>query len=85
MKRDVFVIGQALRELVPFSLAFTGRDYNLTLIETADVVQRATALAQQHQAWFLLVLSGDEDPAALELIEALAPARSLAIEDGEDR
>jgi hypothetical protein len=84
MKRQVFVIGRELRELVPFSVAFSGPDYDVTLIETQDVMGRAMALAMQHRAWFLLVLSGDEDPAALERIEALAPATSLVIEDGDD-
>jgi len=80
----VFVIGHDLKELVPFSSAFMGTEYDVTLVEAQDVVRRATTLAKQHEAWFLLILSGDEDPGALDRLEQLAPTMSLVIEDGED-
>ena len=80
----MFVIGRDLKELVPFSCAFMGTDYDVTLVEATDVIRRATTLAKQHEAWFLLILAGDEDPHAVERLELLAPTTSLVIEDGDD-
>lgn len=86
MKQEVFVIGRSLQDLVPFSLTFIGPDYAVTLVEAQDVVRRAAALARQNEAWFLLILSGeDEDEAQTShLLEDLAPSTSMVIEDGED-
>jgi len=84
MKQEVFVIGPDLRELVPFSLTFVGSDYSVTLVEAQDVVRRATELSAHHEAWFLLLLSGDEDASAAERLERLAPTTSMIIEDGAD-
>jgi len=84
VKQEVFVVGNNLRDLVPFGLTFMGPDYSITLVEAADIIERATALASTHEAWFLLLLSGDEDPEACKRLEALAPTTSIVIEDGED-
>ena len=80
----MFVIGRDLRELVPFSCAFMGTDYDVTLVEATDVIRRATTLAKQHEAWFLLILSGDEDSSAIDRLDQMAPTTSLVIEDGDD-
>jgi hypothetical protein len=86
VKQEVFVIGHTLRELVPFSLTFAGSDYSVTLIESDDVVRRAAELARQNEAWFLLILSGEEELEAQSslILEDLAPSMSMVIEDGDD-
>ena len=84
MKQEVFVVGSDLRDLVPFSLTFMGPEYAITLVEAVDVIGRATALAARHEAWFLLLLTGHEDPDACERLERLAPTTTMVIEDGED-
>src|SRR5215213_3737061 len=83
VKQEVFVIGRALKDLVPFSTTFAGPEYAVTLVEARDVVARATALAARHDGWYLLILSSDEETNASRL-EQLAPSTSLVIEDGED-
>ena len=84
MKPEVFVIGSDLEELVPFSRAFLGSDYSVTLVQARDVVQRAAELSARHEAWYLLLLSGDEDARAAERLELLALATSMVIEGGDD-
>jgi hypothetical protein len=84
MKQEVFVVGSDLRDLVPFSLTFIGPDYSVTVVEAHDVMKRATELAADHDAWFLLILSGDEDTEAYGRLETLAPSTSMVIEDGDD-
>jgi hypothetical protein len=85
VKQEVFVIGRHLRDLVPFSLTFMSPDYAVTLVEAQDVVGRATTLAQQQQAWFLLVLPREDDEAeAWQALQGREPAMSIVIEDGED-
>jgi hypothetical protein len=84
MKREVFVIGCDLKELVPFCITFAGPDFSVTLVETDDVVRRASTLAEQHAAWFLLILSPDQDDEAERRLECLAPTTSLVIHDCDD-
>jgi hypothetical protein len=86
MKQEVFVIGRSLRDLVPFSLAFNGPDYAVTLVEAQDVVSKAAALARQNDAWYLLILSGDDEDEAQtsRRFEDLAPTTSMVIEDCDD-
>jgi hypothetical protein len=84
MKQEVFVIGRNLRDLVPFSLTFMSPDYAVTLIETPQVVNRAAALAGQQEAWFLLILAGDDDVAAWQALEETQPARCMTIDDDGD-
>jgi hypothetical protein len=84
MKQEVFVIGRNLRDLVPFSLTFISPDYDLTLIETPHVVSRAAALACQQEAWFLLILAGDDVVAEWQALEESQPSRCMAIDDGGD-
>jgi hypothetical protein len=84
VKQEVFVIGRDLRDLVPFSLTFMGPDFAVTLVETHDVVARATALAGHKAGWYLLILSGEDEDLADEGLERLQPATSIVIEDGDD-
>jgi len=85
MKKQVFVIGRNLEELVPFSLTLMSPEYAVTLVEAQNVVRRAIALARQQQGWYLLILPSDEDEAeAWESLEQLQPATSIVIEDGDD-
>ena len=85
MKKEVFVIGRNLKELVPFSLTFMSPEYSVTLVEAQNVVGRAMALARQQHGWYLLILPSDEDEAeAWKSLEQLEPATSMVIEDGDD-
>ena len=84
MKQEVFVIGRELSALVPFSLAMTGPDYALTLVETPEPIERAIALSREHTAWFLLVLPEDESPEECLRLEELAPTSSLVLGKDED-
>ena len=84
MKQEVFVIGRDLRELVAFSMPFAGPDFSVSLIETPDVVERATALAAERPAWYLLIQGDDDEPGAYERLERLAPTTSMIIREGED-
>jgi hypothetical protein len=75
VKQEVFVIGRNLRDLVPFSLTFAGSDYSVTLVESNNVIRRAAQLARQNEAWFLLILSDEEELEAQSslILEDLAP------------
>ena len=73
MRQDVFLIGNDLRRLVPFSLAFRDRDYAVTLAETADALGRARDLTGEPGAWLLVFLSGAEMPGDCLALRALAP------------
>ena len=84
MKQEVFVIGRNLRDLVPFSLTFMSPDYDVTLIETSHVVNRAAALAGKQQAWFLLILADDDEIAAWQALEETQPAKCMTIDDDGD-
>jgi hypothetical protein len=84
MKQEVFVIGRNLRDLVPFSLTFTSPDYDVTLIETPHVVNRAARLAGEQQAWFLLILAGDDEVAEWQALEETQPSRCMTIDDNGD-
>jgi hypothetical protein len=84
VKQEVFVIGRELRALVPYSLAFAGIDYSVTLVQADDVVARAAALAAEHEAWYLLLLDNDDDAAGLQWLAKLPALASMAVDEIED-
>jgi hypothetical protein len=83
VKQEVFVIGRELEALVPYSIAFAGSDYSVTLVQACDVVGRAAALAAMREAWYLLVLDGDDETAEFERLAELPALSSMAVHDFE--
>jgi hypothetical protein len=84
MKQQVFVIGRELSALVPYGLAFGGSDFSVTLVQAADVVERATALAAQHEAWYLLLLDSDDDADELQRRLELSELPAMTVDEFED-
>jgi hypothetical protein len=67
MKQRVFVIGPDVASLVPYGVVFPSGEYDITLIQTADVAQRALELTSRRDAWCLLLDPGGAPLAGLDV------------------